>query len=62
MAPAHTIDEYRAYAAQCLERAQEATTNSAKTYFLEQAAVWHRLATARLQENPFNGEPAADPA
>ena len=41
-----TTAQYRDLATQCLDRAQSAQTKVERLYFLEQAAVWHRLAAA----------------
>jgi hypothetical protein len=50
MKAAHSAQQYRNLASQCIERAQFAATNSERLYFIEQAAVWHRLAAARQDD------------
>jgi hypothetical protein len=49
-----TTAQYRDLATQCLERAQSAQTKVERLYFLEQAAVWHRLAAAGQDDGASN--------
>jgi hypothetical protein len=46
-----SAETYRAFAAQALKRAAAATAQAEKLYFLEQAALFHRLAETHEVSN-----------
>ena len=58
----HDAQQYRDFATQCLERAQSATTGAERLYFVEQAAVWHRLAEARDDDRTSSYFTLGDPS
>jgi hypothetical protein len=39
-----SVERYRELAATCLQRAQAAKSQTERRYFIEQAAIWQRLA------------------